>query len=106
MKLVTFESPMATAPPWMARNPARKSRRSSREALFEDAAPDVLAEDDADETTDGPAEPIDEPEAAEDETVTEAGCVEPEPRPEAETAAPEGGAPAGVRGESGAVRQR
>lgn len=30
MKLVTFESPMATAPPWMARNPARKSRRSSR----------------------------------------------------------------------------
>lgn len=41
------------------------------EALFEDAAPDVLAADDADEATDGPAEPIDEPEAAEDETVTE-----------------------------------
>lgn len=30
MKLVTFESPRATAPPWMARNPARKSRRWSR----------------------------------------------------------------------------
>lgn len=76
------EEPCAEVPPLV------------QEALFEDAAPDVLAEDDADETTDGPAEPIDEPEAAEDETVTEAGCVEPEPRPEAETAAPEGGAPA------------
>ena len=94
MKLVTFESPHGYGPALDGEEPCAEVPPLVQEALFEDAAPDVLAEDDADETTDGPAEPIDEPEAAEDETVTEAGCVEPEPRPEAETAAPEGGAPA------------
>ncbi|HBP4595727.1 TPA: hypothetical protein L5603_001631, partial [Pseudomonas aeruginosa] len=94
MKLVTFESPHSYGPALDGEEPCAEVPPLVQEALFEDAAPDVLAEDDADETTDGPAEPIDEPEAAEDETVTEAGCVEPEPRPEAETAAPEGGAPA------------
>ncbi|MBF3114326.1 hypothetical protein HKT27_24845, partial [Pseudomonas aeruginosa] len=93
MKLVTFESPHGYGPALDGEEPCAEVPPLVQEALFEDAAPDVLAEDDADETTDGPAEPIDEPEAAEDETVTEAGCVEPEPRPEAETAAPEGGAP-------------
>ncbi|HBO5020073.1 TPA: hypothetical protein L4W68_003117, partial [Pseudomonas aeruginosa] len=94
MKLVTFESPHGYGPALDGEEPCADVPPLVHEALFEDAAPDVLAADDADEATDGPAEPIDEPEAAEDETVTEAGCVEPEPRPEAETAAPEGGAPA------------
>ncbi|AWQ81364.1 hypothetical protein CSC33_1921 [Pseudomonas aeruginosa] len=93
MKLVTFESPQGYGPALDGEEPCAEVSPLVQEALFEDAAPDVLAADDADEATDGPAEPIDEPEAAEDETVTEAGCVEPEPRPEAETAAPEGGAP-------------
>ncbi|HHG5396393.1 TPA: hypothetical protein ACPWMO_006626, partial [Pseudomonas aeruginosa] len=94
MKLVTFESPHGYGPALDGEEPCADVPPLVHEALFEDAAPDVLAEDDADEATDGPAEPIDEPEAAEDETVTEAGCAEPEPRPEAETAAPEGRAPA------------
>lgn len=93
MKLVTFESPQGYGPALDGEEPCAEVSPLVQEALFEDAAPDVLAADDADEATDGPAEPIDEPGAAEDETVTEAGCVEPEPRPEAETAAPEGGAP-------------
>lgn len=93
MKLVTFESPQGYGPALDGEEPCAEVSPLVQEALFEDAAPDVLAADDADEATDGPAEPIDEPEAAEDETVTEAGCVEPEPRPEAETAASEGGAP-------------
>ncbi|HBO4616408.1 TPA: hypothetical protein L4U94_004735, partial [Pseudomonas aeruginosa] len=78
MKLVTFESPHGYGPALDGEEPCAEVPPLVQEALFEDAAPDVLAEDDADETTDGPAEPIDEP----------------EPRPEAETAAPEGGAPA------------
>lgn len=94
MKLVTFESPHGYGPALDGEEPCADVPPLVHEALFEDAAPDVFAADDADEASDGPAEPIDEPEAAEDETVTEAGCVEPEPRPEAETAAPEGGAPA------------
>lgn len=94
MKLVTFESPHGYGPALDGEEPCADVPPLVHEALFEDAAPDVLAADDADEATDGPAEPIDEPEAAEDETVTEAGCAEPEPRPEAETAAPEGRAPA------------
>ncbi|HFZ1251797.1 TPA: hypothetical protein ACIJSS_002896, partial [Pseudomonas aeruginosa] len=94
MKLVTFESPHGYGPALDGEEPCADVPPLVHEALFEDAAPDVLAADDADEATDGPAEPIDEPEAAEDETVTEAGCVESEPRPEAETAAPEGRAPA------------
>ncbi|MEQ6708728.1 hypothetical protein [Pseudomonas aeruginosa] len=93
MKLVTFESPQGYGPALDGEEPCVEVSPLDQEALFEDAAPDVLAADDADEATDGPAEPIDEPGAAEDETVTEAGCVEPEPRPEAETTAPEGGAP-------------
>ncbi|MUI60352.1 hypothetical protein [Pseudomonas aeruginosa] len=93
MKLVTFEPPHGYGPALDGEEPCVEVSPLDQEALFEDAAPDVLAADDADEATDGPAEPIDEPGAAEDETVTEAGCVEPEPRPEAETTAPEGGAP-------------
>ncbi|VDL04018.1 hypothetical protein BANRA_05849 [Pseudomonas aeruginosa] len=94
MKLVTFESPHGYGPALDGEEPCAEVPPLVHEALFEDAAPDVLPADDADEATDGPAEPIAEPEAAEDETVTEAGCAEPEPRPEAETAAPEGRAPA------------
>ena len=93
MKLVTFESPWLR-PALDGEEPCADVPPLVHEALFEDAAPDVLPADDADEATDGAGGAIDEPEAAEDETVTEAGCAEPEPRPEAETAAPEGRAPA------------
>ncbi|HEJ1734567.1 hypothetical protein I5R59_05545 [Pseudomonas aeruginosa] len=75
MKLVTFESPHGYGPALDGEEPCADVPPLVHEALFEDAAPDVLP---ADEATDGPAEPIDEP----------------EPRPEAETAAPEGRAPA------------
>lgn len=77
MKLVTFESPHGYGPALDGEEPCADVPPLVHEALFEDAAPDVLPADDADEATDGPAEPIAEPEAAEDETVTEVAAPSP-----------------------------
>lgn len=51
MKLVTFESPHGYGPALDGEEPCAEVPPLVQEALFEDAAPDVLAEDDADETT-------------------------------------------------------
>ncbi|HCR1637350.1 TPA: hypothetical protein ACQTXZ_004168 [Pseudomonas aeruginosa] len=100
MKLVTFESPHGYGPALDGEEPRAEVQPLIHEALSEDAFSHVLAEHDAGEATDGPAEPI-EPGEAEDQTVTEAGGGGPEPQPEAETAAPEGSEPAGLPANAG-----